>query len=337
MAVALLAACVARGAVQPVAGAVATNTPALVCPVPRFDFGQVYPDTVVSHTFTLTNTGSRVVRILNVHATCGCSKAEVSSNAVAPSASVELKVEINLKGRRGRQDKAVYVRTDEPVNGGVMRLETVGTVIVPIEAQPEGVHFGTLGRDGSVEREVLLTAVGTNTFHVRSVTSSSTQILPRVETKEIGHKYVVKLVAEGPRTVGSMMASVRVETDHPRLAILDIPVAAFVTGDIVSAPGLLLLIPSPTNMVRSSWLNLWSPAGKSFSVTRVVLPGEGLTNTVTRMTPDRVRLEIKSWGSLTGVDGKPLRIETDLGSMKEVLIPVKVLPPPKDPAAPVGP
>jgi len=332
MACVLLGVGAVRASAQPASSVSAVTAPALMCQAPRFDFGQVYPDAVVKHVFTLTNTSSHIVRILNVHATCGCTKAEAVTNVVSPAATVAINVEFNLKGRRGRQDKAIYIRMDEPANGGVMRLETVGTVIVPIEAQPEGVHFGTLARDGTVEREVLLSAVGTNTFHVRSVASSSTQIDARLETREPGRKYVIKIASGGPRGIGSMTASVRVETDHPNLGLIDIPVAAFVAGDIVSAPGLILLIPSPTNTMRTCWVNLWSPNGKPFKVTRVDLPGAGMTNTVTSLMPDRVRLEIKTWGPLTGVDGKPLRVGTTLDSMKELLIPVKVLPPPKESA-----
>lgn len=313
-----------------------TNAASLACPESKFEFGQVYPGAVVKHRFVLTNQCDRPVRIQSVHTTCGCAQAVASSTNVAPGQIALLDVEMNFKGRRGHQSKAVYVETDDPVNR-IIRVEFDGIVIVPIELQPEGIHFGTLATEGTAVREVLVTAVGTNEFRVKSVTASSTQVLASLETLEAGKRYRVKITSEGPRSLGSAMSTVRVETDNPLMTTLDIPVAAFVAGDIVPAPGTLLLIPSVTNEPRSSWVNLWSPSGKAFKITRVEMPGDGMTNTVRVLTPDRSRIEVKTWGALTELDGKTLRVHTDLASMKEVLIPLRVIAMPAKDQPPPGP
>ena len=302
----------------------ATNRASLVCLEAKYDFGQTYQDQAVRHSFVLTNQGSRVVRIVSVHSTCGCSSTTVTTNDVGPGRTAELKVEITLRGRRGHQDRAIYIQTDDPENL-VLRVEFSGIVIAPIEAQPEGIHFGTVGSEGTLEREVVLSAVGTNEFRVRSVTASSTQISVQSQMQQPGKRYLIKIVSEGPRSYGSTMTSVRVETDHPAMPTLDIPVAAFVVGDIVPAPGTLLLVPSPTNAPRASWVNLWSPSGKAFKVTKVECPGPGMTGAVTALMRDRSRIEVKSWGPLTDLNGKSLRVETDLPTMREILIPVRVL------------
>jgi len=174
---------------------------------------------------------------------------------------------------------------------------------------------------------VLLTATGTNVFHVRSVTASSALVSAKWDTLEAGKRYRVTISSEGPRGFGSTMASVRVGTDHPRAEWVDIPVAAFVAGDIVAAPGVLLLIPTATNSVRTSRLTLWSPASKPFKVMKVECPGGGMTATVSAVSADRSLVDVKTWGSLAGKDGAALRIETDLATMKELRIPVRVLSP----------
>ena len=301
-----------------------TNLPSVLCPQPTCDFGAVYPDSVIQHSFVLTNRGSRLVNITKVNATCGCTKALMATNQIAAGKTAELNVVINFKGRRGHLLKSIYVDTDDPGTSS-LRLEVKGTVLVPIEVQPEGVHFGTVGVGGTVEREVLLSAVGTNVFHVGSVSSSSTALSARCETLEEGKRYRIRISSEGPRSYGSTMASVRVETDNTRMPQVDIPVAAFVAGDIVAVPAILLVVPTATNTVRTSQLTLWSPSLKPFKVTKVECPGDGMTATITTVMPERTRIEVKTRGPLAGVGGKSVRIETDLPTMKELLVPVRVL------------
>lgn len=297
---------------------------ALVCSEARYKFGSVTPDAVIQHSFVLTNRGDRVVKITGVHATCGCTEAVVTTNEVAPGRTTDLVVKLTFKGRRGHLLKSVYVDTDDPANMA-LRLEVEGVVTVPIDAQPEGIHFGTVGVEGKVEREVLLTATGTNEFHIVSVTASSPQLLATCEVLEAGRRYRVRISSDGPRSPGSSMASVRVVTDSPRMETVDIPVAFFVAGDIVASPAVLLAIPTLSNEVRSARFTLWSPSSKSFKVTKVECPVDAMAATVNASVAGRVQVEVKTRGSLEEADGKSVRILTDLPSLKELLIPVRVL------------
>ena len=313
--------CSEAGQVQPEGQ---TNHPGVVCMDSDFDFGVVYPEAVVKHSYVMTNQGGRVVKIIAVRPSCGCTTAQVATNELAPGLATTVDVVLDFKGRRGRQNKSIYVETDDSENR-IVRLGFNGVVMVPIEAQPEGVHFGTISSEGLLEREVLLTAVSTNTFKVLSVKSASPQVTVSFEPREAGKQYLLRIACPGARKLGTFMTAVEVETDHPQMKMLSIPVAGFVAGDIVPAPAELLLFPSATNEPKTVWVSLWSPAGKPFKVTKVELPGEGMTNAVISVKPDRCRLEIKTWGSLMGLDGKSIRIETDLDSLKELSIPLKVM------------
>ena len=301
-----------------------TNQPAIICVNPVFDFGSVYSDAVVKHSYVLSNEGSRVVKLIAVRASCSCSVAKASTNDIAPGMTASVEVVITLKGRRGRQRSSFYAETDDQQNR-IVKMDFTGVVIMPVEAQPEGIHFGTVGGNERLEREVLLTAIESNTFQVLSAKSASPNMKITVEPREKGKQYQIKVVCDGPRKPGTFMTSVEVETDLPQMKTFSIPVAAFVAGDIAIAPATLMLVPSATNAPRTAWVNIWSPEGKAFKITKVELPGEGMTNSVVTLKSNRSRLEIKTWGALTGLDQKSIRVETDLASMKELFIPVKVL------------
>lgn len=301
-----------------------THRPSIVCLNPHLDFGSVYADAVVQHSYVLTNQGTRVVKLAGVRAGCACTTVSLSTNELAPGQVATLDSVINFKGRRGRQDKSIYLETDDPAAESV-RVEFSGVVVVPLESRPEGIHFGTVGAAERVEREVLITAVSNEPFQIMSAKSTVAQISSRVETRENGRTYVVKVACDGPRKLGNFMGSVEVVTDHPRMPLLSIPVAGLVAGDIISAPGSLLLIPSVSNETKAAWVNLWSPSGKPFKIIKVELPDEGMAHTVRILRSDRSRLEIKTHGLLKGLEDKFIRVVTDSPTVKEVLIPLRIL------------
>ena len=297
---------------------------ALICDPPSFDFGETYPDRLVTHTFVLKNTGTNVVQIRNVRSGCGCTTTMLATNRLAAGQAADLVANLVLKGRRGPQQKPIYVESDDP-QCPRLRLDLVGTVVVPVEALPEGVHFGTLGREGNAEREVQLLARSNVTFQVKDVKSSSSQFTARVETQQPGKVYRIKIQSLGPRPLGTSQAAVQVETDCLAMPVVSIPVAVFVAGDIVSAPATLMLVQGPTNMARTYYVGLYSPAGKAFKILKVQSPSEAVECEPGSASADRQRLEIKVNGPLAGLDGKTLRIETDLDTMREVLVPLRVI------------
>ena len=303
---------------------VAPPAGALTCGLPSFDFGETYPDRVIAHTFVLKNSGTNVIRIQSVHTGCGCTTTALTTNVLAVGQDTDLVASLDLKGRRGLQQKSIYVESDDP-KCPRLRLDLIGTVVVPVEVLPEGVHFGTLARDGNVEREVQLLARSNVTFQVKDVSSSSSQFTARVETQEKGKAYRIKIQSLGPRPLGTSQAAVQVETDCPVMPSVSIPVAVFVAGDIVSAPATLMLVQGATNVARTYYVGLYSPAGKAFKITKVEPPDEAMKCKAVSVAADRQRLEISVNGPLAGLDGKTLRIETDLATMSEVIVPLRVI------------
>lgn len=309
---------------EPADGRVTSPRGGLVCDSPRFDFGEAYPDQVIAHTFVLKNTGTNAIRIQGVRSGCGCTTTTLATNCLTAGQSTELATDLDLKGRKGAQQKSIYVESDDP-GCARLHLQLAGAVIVPVDALPEGVHFGTLGREGTVEREVSVSARSNITFQVKGVTCSSPQFAARVETQEVGRVYRIKIQSLGPRLLGTSQAAVQVETDCPRMPVVSIPVAAFVAGDIVPAPATLILVQAGTNAMRTYYVSLYSPAGKAFAIKRVDLPSQSVTCKYEPTATDRQRLEINVTGSLSGLNGKALRVETDLASMREVTIPLRVI------------
>lgn len=302
------------------------TTPAggLTCLEPLFRFGDLGPEQRVRHTFVLTNTSDRAVQIGAVRAGCGCLTAELATNSVAPGGTVELSATMNLAGRKGAQRKTVYVESGAGVNAP-LRLEFEGNVVPPIAVMPEGIHFGAQAAEGEIEQSVMVTAMGSALFQIKGVTSSSSRFAAEVETVEAGKRYRLKVKCGGPRTLGTCTASIRVATDHPAMPAIDVPVTVFVAGDIVAAPAVVMVIESATNTPRTYYVHVYSPGKKAFKIEKVTVPRADIEARVTDVTPDRHRVELSLPGQVRDLNGTSLRIDTDMASMKEVVVPFRVI------------
>lgn len=299
----------------------------LVCDQPVFNFGEVRAGLSITNTFILRNSGTGTVAILNVRTTCGCTTTALATNELAAGAVTELRATLSLVGRTGHQSKAIYVESNDRQNPR-LKLELTGVVARDIEVQPEGVHFGTLGRDGDAQRDVLLTARSNGTFAIKSVNTGTSLFEANVETREAGKLYWIHVKAKGPRTPGTSSAILQVVTDCPTTPSITIPLTVFTAGDIVAVPTQLLLVPSGTNETRLANLTLYSPSGKKFAVKSVESGAPSVQARVATTVADRVRIEVQTSGGLEDVEGKSIRIVTDLDTAREVLVPLRVLRPP---------
>ncbi|MBD8487702.1 DUF1573 domain-containing protein [Echinicola sp. CAU 1574] len=81
------------------------------------DFGEITQGTKVEHTFKFTNTGTEVLKLSNVAATCGCTVPKWPKEPIAPGKSGEIKVTFNSAGKMGNQRSIVriYSNASEPI------------------------------------------------------------------------------------------------------------------------------------------------------------------------------------------------------------------------------
>ena len=91
-----------------------------------FDFGDVIEGEIVKHDFKLKNNGKTDLLIRNVKASCGCTAVK-NENLVKPGQTIDLNIEFNSNGKKGRQNKSVTVITNDPLNSTLV-LRIMGNV-----------------------------------------------------------------------------------------------------------------------------------------------------------------------------------------------------------------
>lgn len=77
------------------------------------DFGKIDEGAIVDHRFTFSNIGSDTLKISNVRASCGCTAALLSANAIAPGENGEIKATLNTKGKQGKIKKSITVTSND--------------------------------------------------------------------------------------------------------------------------------------------------------------------------------------------------------------------------------
>ena len=90
------------------------NGPVMTFDEKTYDFGTIKEvDGPVTHSFEFTNTGNEPLVIINVNASCGCTRPEYSKAPIKPGKSGKIKVTFNPAGRPGEFSKDIKVRTNE--------------------------------------------------------------------------------------------------------------------------------------------------------------------------------------------------------------------------------
>ncbi|MBX7241757.1 MAG: DUF1573 domain-containing protein [Bacteroidia bacterium] len=81
-----------------------------------FDFGKMNEGDKVKHIFTVTNTGTNPLYVVNVKPSCGCTSPNWTKEAIAPGKTGIVEIEFNSAGKAGMQSKTVMITTNtEPV------------------------------------------------------------------------------------------------------------------------------------------------------------------------------------------------------------------------------
>jgi len=81
------------------------------------DLGKVKDGAVVEVSFRFKNTGSKPLVISSVTAGCGCTIPETPQKPFAPGEEGSIKASFNSSGRKGENNKSVYVKANTTSTG----------------------------------------------------------------------------------------------------------------------------------------------------------------------------------------------------------------------------
>jgi hypothetical protein len=101
------------------------NAPSVSFNTMSHDFGNIKQGDRVEYEFIIQNKGKRDLIVRDVKTSCGCTIVSPAKKVVGPNESVPVKVIFDSKGKRGRQNKAITVITNDPKRPtSILRVST---------------------------------------------------------------------------------------------------------------------------------------------------------------------------------------------------------------------
>ena len=302
-----------------------TNAPRIACDQPFFDFGEREATGEVVHAFVLRNAGAAPLIITRARSSCGCTTTQLADTSLEPGKTTELGIRFALRGRRGAQQKSVFVDTNDPLTP-TFRLEFKGTATMEIDVDPPVVQFGVIPAEGSAERQLLVRCNSNMPFHITAVAVNDDAFRARFEPGTNANTYRVTVVNVVTQLAGSVQASLKISTDHPRFPVMEVPIYAYARSDLALTPPTLTYLTNAPIPAAAQVFTLYSRGRRPFQVVGIECPRPDMRVEIRTNSPDRYTLEIAPPTSFTNLNGSAIRVHTDLGNGKVVAIPIRVLP-----------
>ena len=309
---------------NPAPAPVAAPEPAakIVCEAPTFNFGEMDNSQDVEHTFIVRNNGNLTLEITRVKPSCGCTVVNTSQTSVPPGQTTEIKARLSLRGRLGPQHKTIFVECNDPATP-TMTLLLEGTAISELQVTPTQVFFGRITADTAVTGVVDVVIQGTNAIKITKLEANIPQLSVTNRLADDGKSFKLFIVTTPPLARGTLRGNVHLETDHPKYPAIDISASAFVVGEVSYAPEEIPLN-APADQAVMRYIMIRAESGQSLTVNSVEAPDPTIAARVIQMDPSGVRIELSNITASKELDGKPIRILTNMEKMKEILIPFRV-------------
>ena len=198
-----------------------------------YDFGEVEPGEVVTHSYEFRNGGDEELTVSKVAACCGVSARFPTPQVIPPGGTGEIAVTYYARGSEGIRTKRVKVFSNDPDEPRV-ELTLTGFVKPLLSVTPKGLVFGEVPRGEKARVELKVLPVSAKELKSISVKSSTdwltTEVVEIVEGGRRGVRVLVTLRPDAPP--GELNEELELEVDVGDKKLVKVPVHAKVIGEI---------------------------------------------------------------------------------------------------------
>ena len=193
----------------------------------EFDFCTVEQGKIATHNFILMNNGGDLLKITDVHASCGCTAAKPDKSELAPGESTNIKVEFNSAGREGKQEKWIYVKTNDP-NNQELKFKFTGNVSVIAEVKTNSLapqlvftetqhDFGTVNEGQVVDYTFKFKNTGKGVLDIKNVSTSCGCTVALISSKKLepGQEGTLRVELDTKNREGKMNRNITIQSNDP--------------------------------------------------------------------------------------------------------------------------
>ena len=313
------------------AGTAAPAPEATAGPVPHvefesstFDFGEVDQGKDVVHAFKFKNSGQGNLIITKVQSSCGCTAALASSEKIGPGAEGVIEATFSTGGYQGKVSKSIRVKTNDPTAANTI-LRLVGTILTDVMAKPRSLNFGTLSRNTTAERDIEVTFALDEEIEIEKVECPSKQFTTAVKAfgGERGRGATITVRTGKDLPLGRIKDKLVIYTSSSKNPTLDVPIYAFIQGDIAVSPMVLSFRPPREGGIAEKSLTV-STSEAPFEILGIEVEETLFLSELETVTPGKeykLKITLRD-GVSDGRIHEALLIRTDSLEQPEIRVPI---------------
>jgi hypothetical protein len=268
--------------------AVAQETsPKIHFETPIHDFNEVKSGDLIRHDFTLKNTGTAPLEILEVRPSCGCTTAGDWPKLLKPGESGIIPIQLKTDNFRGQITKTVRVKSNDPKNPQSV-LQIKGKVWTPIQITPDYASFQRLkGPDVSATKEIKITNFTDDPLMLTNIKSSNPKFKPILETLRHGKDFVLRIKTVPPLQYGLNRAYITMKTSNPDMPSISITAHANVSKPIETTPTYLTMPVGKLDRDLKKYITVINNSGKPLMLSDYGLGIDGVKIDLQELKKDK--------------------------------------------------
>lgn len=294
------------------AATAAAAAPRIACDEPVYQFGRRPADgPETTHAFTLRNDGDQPLELGEIVSGCGCAVARLDHRILMPGAKTTLEIRLNLRGRAGKLEKDITVRTNDP-RAPLYRLGIRGEVESPFELTPTAAMFGTVAPGAAATQTVALTFHGAVSARVTAVTADAPWLAVSAADTGTGRTWRVtaRTVPPYPDGASWLATRIHVSTTDPRAKDIVFAATATVRREAMISPAELVLIEGEPGPVTRYALVRSGSAGR-LRIASIETPDPAIRSEVRTLDDGSLQVALRGIPVGPALDGKAVVLRTD--------------------------
>lgn len=190
------------------------------------DFGTIEPASVNTCEFKFKNTGTGLLKIEDVHATCGCTTPNLEKKEYLPGQSGAITVKYRASNAARADTKQIYVTTNAPDNPKVT-LTIKARIVSQVSAMPEKLDL-SLRQPNAACPDIVIQSNDRKPFSIKQIESTGNCIAVDFNSVHQATRFVLapKVDVERLRQLVGLEGVLSIDISHPNCPTLKVKFAA---------------------------------------------------------------------------------------------------------------
>jgi hypothetical protein len=282
------------------------SIPKIVCGQTIHEFGTIDASTPATHTFTIHNEGDSELIIKKIHAPCGCTTFRLENKTLAPGSSLEIPVTLSLAGRKGPQQKSLYLETNDPATP-TLQLTMRGNAGSDIEITPPVLVLRHDPKTGAIAGEVRVVHPAGHPLECLEAKSLEGKTDLSTTPLSEGKGFTLRATAATSLTPGQHHEKIQLRLRGTAESEKTIDALILRPVEFLAAPSVLRLDATAAAPL-SRTIMVTSPNGNAFTIDSVDVPDPRITVKTEAVGKNRSRIVVANITPDPSLDAKPLRI-----------------------------